>query len=47
MPYAGTAVMQDDGTLILRSRATAKPSATDHLQVGDRAYDSPFGISAA
>jgi hypothetical protein len=43
MPYAGTAVMQDDGTLTLRLRVTGDGKAvrdTIIYKVGDRAYDN-------
>jgi hypothetical protein len=42
MPYAGTAVMQDDGTLTLRLRLTSDGQAVSDTiiyKVGDRAYD--------
>jgi len=43
MPYAGTAVMQDDGTLTLHLRLTSDGKAVNDTivyKVGDRAYDN-------
>ena len=43
MPYAGTAVMQDDGTLTLHLRLTTDGkvvSDTIAYKVSDRAYDN-------
>ena len=43
MPYAGTAVMQDDGTLTLRLRLTSDGKAVSDTivyKVSDRAYDN-------
>jgi hypothetical protein len=43
MPYAGTAVMQDDGTLTLRLRPTRDGKAVSDTivyKVSDRAYDN-------
>ena len=43
MPYAGTAVMQDDGTLTLRLRLTSDGKAVNDTivyKVSDRAYDN-------
>lgn len=43
MPYAGTAVMQDDGTLTLRLRVTSDGKAVSDTiiyKVSDRAYDN-------
>jgi hypothetical protein len=43
MPYAGTAVMQDDGTLSLHLRLTGDGKALNDTliyKVNDRAYDN-------
>ena len=43
MPYAGTAVMQDDGTLTLHLRLTSGGKAVSDTiiyKVSDRAYDN-------
>jgi hypothetical protein len=43
MPYAGAAIMQDDGTLTLHLRLTNDGKAVNDTlvyKVGDRAYDN-------